>query len=157
MFALPDLKIAWIYYQNPSEKLLDELETFNDTFLNANYLSQNILPYLFENSATFQKEMISYLQKNIHIANGIDKNGFIYSLPKGGIHFTCALKNFHEKFKTDLQLSEYLEKKFRLHTHPLSFYEYNSKSPSVVMTILHTETNMKEIVSRLNEFSNECL
>jgi len=157
MFALPDLKLAWIYYQNPNETLLDNLETFNDTFLNANYLSQTILPDIFENSQNFQKKMIDRLTKNIEIVKQINSNFFKSSPPQGGIHFICSLISTNKFITTDIEFSDHLERYCQLLAHPLSFYEYTSEKPSVVMTILQTENNMNEIVNRINNFATEYL
>jgi len=148
MFALPDLKLAWIYYQNPEISILDKMETFNDTFLNANYLSQSIFSEIAENGVEFQNSMRNQLESNLHICNDIDKNIYQYSLPEGGIHFVLSYNK--ERFNSDLEFSEFLENEVSILSHPLSYYEYFSSKPSVVLSILQKQEDMIEIVGRLN-------
>ena len=48
--ASPDLKLSWIYFRNPPDGLMAELELVYDTYLNCNALSQYLLPGLLERS-----------------------------------------------------------------------------------------------------------
>lgn len=154
MFALPDLKLAWIYYQNPNAHLLDSMETFNDTFLNANYLSQNILPELFATSTRFQSEMLFSLKNNLEIVKNLSIK-FKVIFPKGGIHMIISVDKTEHIFD-DLSFENILQQS-SLHVHPLNYYEFNSKYPSVVITLLHNKEDMQEIVKRLNAIANDYL
>lgn len=72
MFALPDLKLAWIALNPPALKVYGQrLELLNDTFLSANSLVQSILPEIFEEGRNFLSEMRVRIAKSMNLAVAI--------------------------------------------------------------------------------------
>jgi alanine-synthesizing transaminase len=69
MFALPDLKLGWIAL-NPqaAEKYSARLELLNDTFLDANSLTQSMLPAFFAHGGEFMAGMRAHIRSNLDLA-----------------------------------------------------------------------------------------
>lgn len=149
MFALPDLKLAWLYIihsNNIENKYLEEFiensEIYNDTYLNANYISQNILPELFTESASFQSEMISKISKNIIFLKNNCTNLKIKCIyPKGGIHAIITINQIHIA-NIDEFIVNLIESK-QIFLHPAYFYEYTDNY-SFVISLLQNETKFRE-------------
>ena len=66
MFALPDLKLAWIALNDRALEMYGErLEFLNDTFLSCSSLIQHILPDIFAGAAVFQEQLRRTIRVNI--------------------------------------------------------------------------------------------
>ncbi|MGI6524232.1 MAG: pyridoxal phosphate-dependent aminotransferase [Bdellovibrionota bacterium] len=78
MFALPDFKIGWIAMDDKAYQMFGEkLEFLNDTYLNASSLSQSVIPRLFQEGHTFQKEMLARIKENVSFVKGsLERLGF---------------------------------------------------------------------------------
>ncbi len=163
MFTLPDMKLAWTSVTGPTKKVtdaLEKLEISNDTFLNANYLSQSILPDLFKESKEFQSQMISQIDKNrkwvIEFFDGSNKSVgreiFKFVSPTSGIHMFINLpgiKASEQDFVIDLI------KKEHLFLHPGYFYDYdnpNVKGVNVVISFLKEKKAFQKGLKKLKEF-----
>lgn len=152
MFALPDLKLAWIYCQNCSKDEIEKLEIYNDTYLSANYLSQSILPILFTASKEFQSSMIAKIRNNFEIFSiNLDRKYYKFNQSSGGIHTIISLK---QQIKvSDQTVQEKLLKEENVHVHPGSFYNLESDNVSFVVSMLNSEENILEGIDRLNSFA----
>jgi alanine-synthesizing transaminase len=157
MFALPDLKLAWIAASGPVKKLgkiVDELETANDTFLNANYFSQSLLPDLFDNSREFQKQMLSELGANLKFLEKFmdqEKDLLEMVVPEGGIHCLLTLKKIRgdeEQFTVDLI------NKAKIFMHPAYFYDYKDGEGrvSLVFSLLAGKEELEGGLEKLVKF-----
>ncbi|MGQ9896234.1 MAG: pyridoxal phosphate-dependent aminotransferase [Acidobacteriota bacterium] len=68
-FALPDLKLGWIALNKPAAARFGaRLEILNDAFLNANALTQFMLPALFEQGQTFVQDMHNRIRDTLDMA-----------------------------------------------------------------------------------------
>jgi len=171
MFALPDLKLAWIgvsggmggngMKSSESEisiaKVVDKLETANDVFLNANYLSQSILPALFREGSQFTQEMVERMKQNrdlvvdqLNKANVLaGKTVFEFVVPQGGIHMWISLpvvKVPEEAFVLSL-----IEKQ-HVSVHPGYFYDVEKAAGTgvnIVISMLPKCERLAEGIKRL--------
>lgn len=148
--ALPDLKLAWIGVRGRDKvKMIDKLETANDTYLNCSYLVQELLPQLFRSSLKFRKKWIEILNRNRDELKKflLIEKSIIGVLPEGGIH--CIL-NFPNLVWENEEIAIRLLKEHKLITHPGYFYDLDS--PSIVISILNDNQIFKKGLSRLHEF-----
>jgi aspartate/methionine/tyrosine aminotransferase len=123
MFALPDLKLAWIYGFGPElNEKIEELETNNDIFLNANYFVQSALPSLFENCCGVQEAIRARLAVNRKMLTDAFGNDslFSYNPARGGIHAMIGIKC--SKLSEDFTLE--LLKTSHILVHPAYFYDF---------------------------------
>jgi aspartate/methionine/tyrosine aminotransferase len=140
MLALPDLKLAWISLIGPkTDKIIDQLETSNDTYLNANYLAQYILPTILPYRKEIAKNVNLLLNKNrktlqTFLANSSEN--FEGEVGNGGIHNVIRIKSNIDEDSFVLNLLK--EKK--LSVHPGYFYD-----------IAHTKGSSHIVISHLNE------
>lgn len=156
MFALPDMKLAWFLCENLDEQELEQFEIYNDTFLNANYLIQNIFDKLVvsDEVKNFQNEMVSQiLEFSVHsvITNEVKRTELspaTFELLKltgneviktynvnSGIHRIVNISG------TNLSEEEYILRLLgekHIFVHPGYFYELENKPNEVnlVMSIL---------------------
>ncbi|NMC63788.1 MAG: pyridoxal phosphate-dependent aminotransferase [SAR324 cluster bacterium] len=66
MFALPDLKLAWIALNdNASKAYLNRLEILNDCYLSANSITQSMLPSILAQGMEFSNEMIKSIREKV--------------------------------------------------------------------------------------------
>lgn len=164
MFALPDLKLAWIGVSGDERvvpELVDQLETNNDVFLNANYLTQSILPALFENreSQKFVKDMVAKVKQRrdaLVLALDIEneragKPIFKVDIPAGGIHCWINLpdvKLSEEEFVLKLLQEQHVN------AHPGYFYDCEAgagKGVNIAISFLASEQNLVDGIARLAE------
>ena len=159
MLALPDLKLAWIAATGKNiNPIVDQLETINDVFLNANYLSQTILPTLFKEMPNIQKPILDNLRINHKSLKTIfSKAEFIkFNQPAGGIH--CLLRI--RKSLKNYQLSEEdfvlkLLNDLHVNVHPGYFYDYQDQRAQyfhIVISLLQQTNLFKQALKRLAKF-----
>lgn len=152
MLALPDLKLAWLAISGPDNKIVDKLETSNDTYLNANYLTQSLIPTLLPYRKT--------ISRNINSIININRNSlkiFINKYPEfikgnigtGGIHSILKLNTSLDEEHLVLKL---LNKK-KLLVHPGYFYDIDStnKSSHIVISLLKENKSFKKALKLLAE------
>ncbi len=100
-FALPDLKLGWIVLNDTAlDTFGARLEHLNDTFLSANYLTQYILPQIFESGLGFCKNMVAEIESNLrYITNELSKHkSFNAQMPDGGAYlFPRVLKRIDDE------------------------------------------------------------
>lgn len=155
MFALPDLKIAWFVGVNLSQIDKEAFEIYLDTFLNANYLAQDIITNLINSSEslTFQRDMVvSILSKSQSLHNHgyikkantslqiedlkLDSNESIKILnANSGIHRVLNISN--TRFKEEDYVLKLLDEK-KIFVHPGYFYEIprEPNEVNIVMSLL---------------------
>lgn len=152
MIALPDLKLAWIAIPGSDNKIIDKLETSNDTYLNANYLTQSLIPTLLPYRKTIAKNINSILNINRNslkiLINKYPK--FIKgNIGTGGIHSILKLNTSLDEEKLVLK---FLSKK-NLLVHPGYFYDIKStnKSSHIVISFLNENRSFKKALELLAE------
>ncbi|NJM42196.1 MAG: pyridoxal phosphate-dependent aminotransferase [Anaerolineae bacterium] len=94
MFALPDLKLGWIAMnEQASEYYAERLEVLNDTFLSANYLTQFMLPTLFERGWDFVTQQREHVRRNMNLALEMlaQCSAIKTRLPDGGYNLFCEV------------------------------------------------------------------
>lgn len=100
MFALPDLKLGWIALNDlAAQHYAARLEMLNDTFLSANYLTQHMLPTLFERGWPFVQDMVAQVRSNVDLALDIlARNSRIKThKPDGGYNLLCAVRGWPDE------------------------------------------------------------
>lgn len=159
MFALPDMKLAWIQCLNLNNDELDELELYNDTYLSANYLSQYILPDLFGKSSEFQQEMIESVKSNLEYLVGLlEKDDLIkWNKNCGGIHTYMQIDNDNREVSEEYFVLKLLEEK-HIFVHPGYFYDNGADSNSklnIVISLLNSQSKFQEGCNTLVNFIHE--
>ena len=161
-FALPDLKLGWIgvsgtkLVEKEVDKVVDRLETANDVFLNANYLSQSLLPVLFEEGAVFTGEMVAKIKQNrdlvaeklVEANTKAGKALFRFAVPEGGIHMWINIRG-EKKAEEEFVLG--LIEKQHVSVHPGYFYDCPAeKGVNIVVSLLpEKEKKLIEGFSRI--------
>lgn len=142
--ALPDMKMAWIYVQahhsSPRKilEVIEQMEIYNDTYLNANYLMQSIYPEIMNSQSVkdFQQSMIRSINSNrLHLIEQV-KQSDIFSFvsePNGGIH-TILKVNVTDLPEEDFCLQLLSEKS--IYAHPGYFYDISSEGRYIVVSFL---------------------
>ncbi|MEI7579206.1 MAG: pyridoxal phosphate-dependent aminotransferase [bacterium] len=150
MFALPDLKLSWLIVSGVDKnELIEELDTINDMFLNANYLSQSLLPEIFNQGKVFQQKMIQEFQLRATQINSLLTNTpelWEFAPIQGGIHLLLKIKSSKLQ-EQDLVLALLREK--HLLTHPGYFYEINSPDPYLMISLVSPLEKLKEGIARI--------
>lgn len=156
MFALPDLKLAWIAASGKNiANTVDELETLNDTFLNANYFTQSLLPQLFELMPAVTREIHNFFGKQREVIKQtlVKFPSVKCVLPQGGIHCVLrvpkTLKNYQQDEET---FTAELIRKTHLYLHPGYFYDYgdqHSRYFHLVISLLSSSKKWKKGLARL--------
>ncbi len=162
MFACPDLKLSWIGVTGKDSNIkpiIDKLDISNDVFLNCNSMSQYILPKLFQQGKTFQKKMISSIDKSrrlmIDMLSVSDKINFIP--PSAGIHTVLKIENISNRAVFDLKsyddedFAVDLLKNKKVYLHPGYFYGLDNGIYAVV-SFLKDETELRIGLERLIDF-----
>ena len=150
LLALPDLKLAWIKVisKNP-EDVIEKLETANDTYLNANYLSQYMLPVIIKWSAKIRNDINFVLTQNKNILRELLKNAgpnFKCNVGQGGIHTIISVKTENEE--EDIVLG--LLNKHNLSVHPGYFYDLETKDgyKNFVISFLNKPNSFKSGIQK---------
>ena len=152
MFALPDLKLAWICGFGPNiDEKFEELETNNDIFLNANYFVQSALPSLFEHCGGVQEEIRARLEVNRRILADAfsDDSRFMYNPARGGIHAMIGI-NCTQLSEENFVLE--LLKTSHVLVHPAYFYDfqYDDKNTiGIVISYLLPPEKLKQGLERI--------
>lgn len=159
MFGLPDLKLAWIAIPGKTTKktarIIDALETINDTYLNSNYYSQFALEKIFAQADKYQNELLQLLKRNLNtltIFIAKNKQYLNCNLPQGGIHSLIEL-NFESALEEDFVIK--LLRTQKLYVHPGYFYEYKSKKASIIISLLNSPKKFSTALSRLHQYGIE--
>ena len=151
MLALPDLKLSWIAGSGKNiSNVIDKLETANDTYLNANYLTQTIFPTLMKKKSKHIEFINATLKQNKKILKQfIIQNSKCISgnICEGGIHNILTIKTNinEEKFVVN-----FLREK-KVSVHPGYFYELSAKPNeiNIVISLLAQPSRFKMALIRL--------
>jgi len=129
MFALPDLKVGWIFvYSSDNSTAIDKLETTNDVYLNCTTFSQSLIPILMDNLSEIQAPIIKRLANNRKIISSFFKSNsasFKFNGCDNGIHVFFGIKRNRldeERFVIELLKAE------KVLIHPGYFYDFEDKS-----------------------------
>jgi len=150
--AMPDLKLAWInILGNKNDDLIDELETINDTYLNANQLSQYLLPTILEKSSELNPKWLQNLKNNREILKELIQNNLNINcaIPEGGIH---ACISFNTLAYKNEEIAVKLLKEYKLGVHPGYFYDFEADDPTIIISLLQNSENFKKGISRIDKF-----
>lgn len=150
--AMPDLKLAWINILGKgNDELVDELETINDTYLNANQLSQYLLPTILKKSKELSPAWLQNLIENRNILKTFIKDNpkIKCALPQGGIH---ACISFSTLTWENEEIAIKLLKEFKLGVHPGYFYDFEANSPTIVISLLQNTEIFEKGISRIGKF-----
>ena len=150
--AMPDLKLAWInVIGNNTEELIDELETINDTYLNANQLSQYLLPIILNRSNELNPKWLQNLKNNREILKELIKNNsnIKCAIPVGGIH---ACISFNTLAYKNEEIAIKLLKDYKLGVHPGYFYDFEADDPTIIISLLQNTEIFKKGISRIDKF-----
>lgn len=166
MFASPDLKVSWLLVTGPEdlrEELLSVLEIANDMYLNASSVSQAVLPSMFEEGETFQREMIGELNRRRDMCLSIlEASPHITALvPDGGIHCILRIPGHVPRGgdpeelqppggdpeeaedipegEDDEALAERLLRETKVYTHPGYLYDIEDETALVISFLKHPE------------------
>jgi aspartate/methionine/tyrosine aminotransferase len=149
MLAMPDLKLAWIACNSAvSTEVLELLELANDTYLNANYLVQDMFPELLKNKELAQKGIKEILEQNYKFLQENLGQGISANLPQGGIHAVIKLKIKLPEEAACLKLL----RDYNLSLHPGYFYDLYSEEPHFVISLLQTPEKFAQALSILQSF-----
>lgn len=141
--GMPDLKIAWIACFNIEEKNFDELETYNDTYLNASYFSQYILNDILNTRADYQLKINKIISANQEVL----KNCGIYSSGNSGIHRIVRIENGVGNEQVVIDLLE----KHKVNIHPGYFYDIDDPELFVI-SLLQDEKKFLEGINRIKKY-----
>lgn len=141
--GMPDLKIAWIASFNIEENIFDELETYNDTYLNASYFSQYILNDILNTRADYQLKINKLLNQNQFIL----KNSEFYTTGDSGIHRIIRLKNYIGSEQVVIDLLE----RHKVNIHPGYFYDIEDPELFVI-SLLQDEKKFLEAIKRIEYY-----
>jgi len=148
--ASPDLKLAWIALHNCELSLIDRLETANDTYLNCSYLSQSLLPLLFNKGKAKREQWLEILNTNRNQLQNISSTLVNIIIPQGGIH--CVV-NFPALAWENEKIALKLLEEYHLAVHPGYFYDFPPDSKKVIFSLLQDPEKFKIGLSRLIDFS----
>lgn len=140
LFALPDLKLSWIMVEGNTSNI-ERLEIANDMFLNTNYLSQSLLPALFEQGNNFRHELRQELKIRAQQTNEAFKqaNFIEFTAVRGGIHLMFSIKK-NTKWQDEESLVLQLLEKYHMLIHPGYFYDYEEQDyMNFVVTVFNSE------------------
>lgn len=150
LLARPDLKLAWIkIISNNKVEIIDKLETANDTYLNANYFIQYILPTLLKWSSKIRQDINSIININKITLNEVlkNKNSILKcNIGNGGIHSIISVKS--EKSEEEIVLG--LLKDYHLSIHPGYFYDFDNKegNKNFIISFLNNPEKFKDGIRR---------
>ena len=153
MLALPDLKLAWIvYFGSNSVSIIDNIETVNDTYLNANYLTQTMLPELLNQNKKLISGINYILEKNRKLIENFlieNSNKITGHIGEGGIH--CILSLISNLKEEDFVVK--LLENQKVYLHPGYFYDLENKKHqiNIVISLL---TDPKTLLKGLNSIIN---
>jgi len=167
MCASPDLKLSWMAQFNLPKVWKNRLELANDTYLNANNLSQYLLPRLLDSSLGPEgvtEKVLRVLQENetylFSLIHSLDHPAIQLVTPsdtsyRGGIHRVLIISD-PEFFTQDEQLACKLLTDFGVYVHPASLYGYSDlfdTSCGLIVSLLKTpkefKTGMNQLISGL--------
>jgi aspartate/methionine/tyrosine aminotransferase len=149
--ALPDLKMAWIACTGPDvEQSIDKLETSNDTYLNANYLTQSIFPELMQEKENISKRINILLEENRKTLKDFvsaNTNIIFCNVGTGGIHniLTINTTTGEEDFVINLLKSQ------KVGVHPGYFYDLpaGKSTVNIIISLLLTNALFNEGLARI--------
>ena len=153
MLSLPDLKLAWIVVLGRNKnKFINILETSNDTYLNANYLTQFIFPTLMPYRTSIAEQINILLNINRNSLQEIvrlNPKHFVSNIGNGGIHSIL-------KINTDLNeenLVIKILKQKKISVHPGYFYDIESPKhySHIVISLLKRPDIFKKALEELAE------
>jgi aspartate/methionine/tyrosine aminotransferase len=140
MFALPDLKLGWIAMNAlASQRYAERLEMLNDTFLSANYLTQFMLPTLFERGWDFVEQQREHVRRNMKLALEMlaQCNAIKAHMPDGGYNLFCEVLGWGDAPGSEEALVLHLLERGVL-VHP--GYFFNCEQGAHVLISCLTET-----------------
>jgi aspartate/methionine/tyrosine aminotransferase len=167
-YALPGYKLGWIIMnKNVSEQIKEELERSLDALLSSNQISQELLPTILKNGASFIKKTTQRLEQNRKIMNEVfaHQKDIKYTPCEGGFYTFIQIKNLPIDDETfTIQLME----ENRIYVHPGYFYDYdqdptpknnhhgnNQKNIYIVISLLPPPSNFKKYLTQIKNFIQE--
>jgi aspartate/methionine/tyrosine aminotransferase len=120
MFALPDMKLGWVALSGPaSERYGARLELLNDTFLDANALTQAMLPTLFTEGWSFVEAMRARVRATLDLALGLlaGSDRLRAHLPDGGYYLFPTVSSCDDEEELVIRLLDH-----GVLVHPGFFY-----------------------------------
>ncbi|GAB4118997.1 MAG: pyridoxal phosphate-dependent aminotransferase [Roseiflexaceae bacterium] len=152
MFALPDLKLGWIALSGGARQIYGErLELLNDTFLGANYLTQAMLPKLFDRGRPFIGQMQTRVRTNLDRAMAALATCPQLSVrpPDGGYYLFPAIHNWDDEEALVLMLLQH-----GVFVHPGYFYGYEHGTHLMISCLTEPEQlalGLERLISALNQ------
>jgi aspartate/methionine/tyrosine aminotransferase len=146
MFALPDLKLGWIALNGPASASYGErLEVLNDTFLSASYLTQALLPEIFQAGVPFVAALQAHVRANLDVALGIlaHSDRIHAAPPDGGYYLFPAVEGWDDEEELVVHLLDH-----GVLVHPGYFYGYE-RGTRIMISCLTETSHLQAGIERI--------
>jgi aspartate/methionine/tyrosine aminotransferase len=159
--ALPQMKLAWIVVNGPSDDVritLERLEVIADTYLSVSAPLANALPRLLEVRRTLQPQIMERVGRNLKgLDQQLSKRSTLSRLEtEGGWYAILELPDVHDAgdaWRSDEDWAVELLREDGVLVHPGHFYDFPSEGHLVVSLLPPPEifeAGVRKIVARLS-------
>lgn len=151
--GLPQLKLGWIHISGPDslvKSACSRLELIADTYLSVSAPVQIALPDLLMNRNIIQAQVQTRIAENEHFyLSTMQNHGRIVPYPReGGWYQVMTIPDT----VSDEELVCHLLEEDNLLVHPGYFYDFDEKSPSLVLSLITPSQIFRDGICRLMEY-----